>query len=1167
MDSGDSKKCNTGKQASLTYNRKKRFGTKKKGVKKSNEDQHIVHDDTGERTDKKNQESSDDDFQSKKQKVHSPKQAASKNPQPYIPYSHKRLYMRNKAENICDIFSHIKLSKERLEAISNIGFITMKSLSVTMVPNNLSYWLLSNYDHDNRTLNLGTKSIKLDRKMVHDVLGIPMGKKKVLESEKGSHKEPVMLEWRAQWPPKSGLRTVKHVFDMIKNTSDAGRMFCLNFLVIVLSTLAECTKQSTVNMRFLKSLPEGAIVQEYDWCSYVIECLNRTKKAWNGVEHYNGPITFLGLWYAHIMRKGTFPEGKQTPAIGLYTTHTLRELEDELVSKNYKVVSEVDLQMKEEYNVKVKVNIKRKRSKGPVSDESKQHKFEEHRVEEHKVEGVDENNITIASLRKRKRVVYRISSSSESEDVEDYVDSEKDWISLFKKKTAHLEMMIGDVDQMIMIANTDFPNSKLLKDVINDWKSLLTKYSDKEEPAQEDEREVMAEEEHVDKEPVKEYESPAQEIGKEQPAQEDDREVMAEEEHVDKEPVKEYESPAQVIGKEVNEMGQHVEKEIDAKETTTQKPEQEADKKNVESSNSGAGYTESQVSITPTHMQEILQACDTAVKTKMNQVKNAECGEQYDEKAGTPNVGNEEIDAKETTAQEPTKEADKQNVEDSKCGAEYTQSQVSITATHMEEIIQACDKTEKSKMNQDKNDECEEQCVEKAGTPKIGDEVDVESLIQKLPILKTNGLFDEPSFDLFISQLTPDVDTSKPPKTVITPVPMAKLSPAQEHAATTLHASTSAHAQIEKPPPPAPVLHQVQQPRIQSPPPAPLLHQVQQPAVQRPSRVTRPGDALRSPYKERKVAVGKRLTKLELIMGKCFLYGDGEKSEKLFESAEGNILRWNDIHSMYEKSIVDVNVINCWAQVLNVEESAKSRDSPARLFCSCDILAEENFQEDCSKEERIDIMTINIDVALQSSIYKTIRSVDLLFCPMNLKRHFYVICFDFLKPALYILDNVKDNLGINERYGNCPKILRDTLAAYLTKVNTAKSKKISTVLPKRLSMPWQTTNNVIDGGIFAMRHMETFMGGPASHWENVITEVSSKQKIEINDLRVKYMVKILLSDFNKKKAVISDKINSYETMNADEKERWHEMGVNRIKEEKMKLVTAEYIFTAQQDGW
>ncbi|KAK9067299.1 hypothetical protein SSX86_014625 [Deinandra increscens subsp. villosa] len=582
--------------------------------------------------------------------------------------------------------------------------------------------------------------------------------------------------------------------------------------------------------------------------------------------------------------------------------------------------------MKEEYNVKVKVNIKRKRSKGQVSDESKQHKFEEHRVEEHKVEGVDENNITIASLRKRKRVVYRISSSSESEDVEDYVDSEKDWISLFKKKTAHLEMMIGDVDQMIMIANTDFPNSKLLKDVINDWKSLLTKYSDKEEPAQEDEREVMAEEEHVDKEPVKEYESPAQEIGKEQPAQEDDREVMAEEEHVDKEPVKEYESPAQEIGKEqpaqeddrdvmaedehvdkepvkeyespaqeigkeyespaqeigkeVNEMGQHVEKEIYAKETTTQKHEQEADKKNVESSNSGAGYTESQVSITPTHMQEIIQAWDTAEKNKMNQVKNAECGEQYDEKAGTPNVRNEEIDAKETTAQEPTKEADKQNVEDSKCGAEYTQSQVSITATHMEEIIQACDKTEKSKMNQDKNDECQEQCVEKAGTPKIGDEVDVESLIQKLPILKTNGLFDEPSFDLFISQLTPDVDTSKPPKTVITPVPMAKLSPAQEHAATTLHASTSAHARIENPPPPAPVLHQVQQPRIQSPPPAPLLHQVQPPAVQRPSRVTRPGDALRSPYKERKVAVGKRLTKLELIMGKCFLYGDGEKRLK-----------------------------------------------------------------------------------------------------------------------------------------------------------------------------------------------------------------------------------------------------------------------------------------------
>ncbi|MFS7966949.1 hypothetical protein Hanom_Chr09g00780011 [Helianthus anomalus] len=61
----------------------------------------------------------------------------------------------------------------------------------------------------------------------------------------------------------------------------------------------------------------------------------------------------------------------------------------------------------------------------------------------------------------------------------------------------------------------------------------------------------------------------------------------------------------------------------------------------------------------------------------------------------------------------------------------------------------------------------------------------------------------------------------------------------------------------------------------------------------------------------------------------------------------------------------------------------------------------------------------------------------------------------------------------------------------------------------RQQMDWRTTSNVIDCGIFAMRHMETYMG-QMTDWgcglakEDAPNELQQKQ---LNDLRMKYTVK------------------------------------------------------------
>jgi hypothetical protein len=64
-------------------------------------------------------------------------------------------------------------------------------------------------------------------------------------------------------------------------------------------------------------------------------------------------------------------------------------------------------------------------------------------------------------------------------------------------------------------------------------------------------------------------------------------------------------------------------------------------------------------------------------------------------------------------------------------------------------------------------------------------------------------------------------------------------------------------------------------------------------------------------------------------------------------------------------------------------------------------------------------------------------------------------------------------------------------------------------------MPWRTSENKIDCGIFAMRHMETYTG--EATWDCAIVNESKdndNQKTQLEELRQKYLTKILLSDIN-----------------------------------------------------
>ncbi|GJW13819.1 hypothetical protein Tco_0017952 [Tanacetum coccineum] len=90
---------------------------------------------------------------------------------------------------------------------------------------------------------------------------------------------------------------------------------------------------------------------------------------------------------------------------------------------------------------------------------------------------------------------------------------------------------------------------------------------------------------------------------------------------------------------------------------------------------------------------------------------------------------------------------------------------------------------------------------------------------------------------------------------------------------------------------------------------------------------------------------------------------------------------------------------------------------------------------------------------------------------------------------------------------------------------------------KILRMGCRTMKNFVDCGVFAMRHMETYKGeGHYGHKCGLRTE-GKAQNFLLNDLRYKYVSKMLLCEINMKKEEVEIETEAYKSLSIGEKRR------------------------------
>jgi len=116
----------------------------------------------------------------------------------------------------------------------------------------------------------------------------------------------------------------------------------------------------------------------------------------------------------------------------------------------------------------------------------------------------------------------------------------------------------------------------------------------------------------------------------------------------------------------------------------------------------------------------------------------------------------------------------------------------------------------------------------------------------------------------------------------------------------------------------------------------------------------------------------------------------------------------------------------------------------------------------------------------------------------------------------------------------------------LKSVGHPKQDEIKNAKIERLQMPWRTGQNVIDCGLFVMRHMETYKGTEVNNWECGFSNEGLLQRFQINNLRVKYLAKILLHSLNEEREFVCRDTSIYNALDPKIKSKLLETADERV---------------------
>nr|GMC88985.1 uncharacterized protein LOC109168900 [Ipomoea batatas] len=249
----------------------------------------------------------------------------------------------------------------------------------------------------------------------------------------------------------------------------------------------------------------------------------------------------------------------------------------------------------------------------------------------------------------------------------------------------------------------------------------------------------------------------------------------------------------------------------------------------------------------------------------------------------------------------------------------------------------------------------------------------------------------------------------------------------------------------------------------------------------------------------------------EAVIVNWLLAGGADNMEEVVFCIGSRLARWDDLLTLVPGSEVGVAVIDAWASLLNQRERVKapvvdgSHDRGLRVGWFRD----------------------GLKVDQESSPYEDLRKVDLMFFPIIRSEHYFLICFDFRRFRMEIIDNSSSPGSKSSKYGESLIDMQDMLQEFFTKSHPGRSILCAGLEPKQMQIRWRVPNNKIDCGVYLMRHMESFAGQPVKQWNCGL--VKGDQSM-LHKLRLRYMKELAVSEYNIHNA--TNVARAYQSINA-----------------------------------
>ncbi|KAJ0520236.1 hypothetical protein HanIR_Chr10g0457161 [Helianthus annuus] len=151
-----------------------------------------------------------------------------------------------------------------------------------------------------------------------------------------------------------------------------------------------------------------------------------------------------------------------------------------------------------------------------------------------------------------------------------------------------------------------------------------------------------------------------------------------------------------------------------------------------------------------------------------------------------------------------------------------------------------------------------------------------------------------------------------------------------------------------------------------------------------------------------------------------------------------------------------------------------------------------------------------------------------------------LICWDM---KIEVLDNNASAVTFEAKYNGWPKKLK-CLFNLFGQCWTPSNHEEKTSGTDQIEDALAYKSYKIDCGIFVMRHMETYKGTTVKNWESGLLkectnagEISYKQHKELDELRHKYVAKMVLSVVNILRPFVEDDVGRYKKLTNDQKTR------------------------------